>query len=338
LTIRKNETNVEILIPSTISVAVGHEISLTYYNIVKCTNIEEYQVVVSPTNAQIQNLSDRLRIVPTTTGNETVSIKLYKNDVLIVSKSFTLKKVADSAPAIKAIFIGDSMTNAGYYLAELVNMLGSNLTLYGTRTSIVEDADGDLRTVNHEGRPGWATWNYTGDASVGGVANPFYNNGFDFSYYITNNPSYSDVTDVFILLGTNDGFGTNFAPNYKAICDSIKAYNSNIRIHCMLPIPPIKSGFAFGVRNYMDYLTFKGYLFNSAKKIVTAYDGENGYYVVPVMANLDCYYDFPQMEVAVNSRNPQLVPVGNNNVHPSKYGYYRFSDVIYADIVANCGS
>lgn len=335
---KKTQANVEILLPSTISVAVGHEISLTYYNIVKCTNIEEYQVVVSPTNAQIQNLADRLRIVPMETGNETVSIKLYKNDVLIASKSFTLKKIADSAPSIKAIFIGDSMTNAGYYLAELVNMLGSNLTLYGTRTTIVEDADGDSRTVSHEGRPGWSTSTYVGSASSGGVTNPFYNSGFDFSYYMTNNPSYSDVTDVFILLGTNDGAGSTFAANYKTICDSIKAYNSNIRIHCMLPIPPIKSGYAFGVRNYIDYLTYKAYLFNSAKKIVFAYDGESGYFIVPVMANVDCYYDFPQTEVAVNSRNPQLVPVGNDNVHPSKYGYYRFSDVIYSDIVANCGS
>jgi len=328
--------NVEIQLPSVINAVVGHEISLEYYNVVKCTNIEEFQVLVTPVSANIQNLASRLRIAPTTTGDTTVTIKLYKNNVLIASKAFTLHVVADSAPSIKAIFLGDSMTNQGYFLAELKNMLGSNLTLYGTRSTTAQDADGDNQTVLHEGRAGWSTSNYVNDASYGGITNAFYNSGFDFSYYMTNNPTFNDVTDVFILLGTNDGASAGVEIRYKAICDSIKTYNSNIRVHCMLPIPPIKSGYGFGTRSYESYLTFKDYIYATDSKYLALYDGESGYTIIPINANIDCWWDFPRTEVAANSRNPELVEVGNDNVHPQKYGYYRFADVIYADIIANC--
>lgn len=328
--------NIEIVIPDTINATVGHEISLEYYNIVRCSNINEYTVLASPNTAQIQNLHDRLRIVPTTAGTTAVTISIYKNDILIASKTFNVVIKADTQPTIKALFLGDSMTNQGYFLAELKNMLGSKLTLYGTRSTTAVDADNENITVLHEGRPGWSTSMYVNNASYSGVENPFYNSGFDFSYYMENHAEFNDVTDVFILLGTNDGYGTGFETRYQTICESIKAYRSGIRIHCMLPVPPIRSGYAYGIRNYMNYMIPKNQMLNLDKKILVLYGSTNGYSIIPTHANLNCYYDFPQTEVPANSRNPQLIPVGNDNVHPSKYGYYRFSDVIYADIIANC--
>lgn len=327
---------VEILLPNTINVTVGHEISLEYYNIVNCTNIDNYEVVVSSTSTNIQNLGTRLRIAPTETGTTNETMSLVKDGVVIAKKSFDIVASADVKPQIKAIFLGDSMTNAAIYLAELVNMYGASLTLYGTRTDSAIDSDGNTRSILHEGRASWSTATYINEASFRGVTNPFYNEGFDFSFYITNNPTFSDVTDVFILLGTNDFTGTGIETRYKTITDSIKAYNSNIRIHCMLPPPPVRDGYAWGTRNYINYLTFKNYMFNTAKKIKTLYDGVSGYSIIPVNANLDCKYDFPQTTVAVNSRNPQQITVLNDNVHPSKYGYYRFADAIYGDIIANC--
>lgn len=328
--------NVEILLPARINVAVGHEISLEYYNIIYCSDINEYEVSATPNNASFQNLGSRLRINPASAGDTTITVSVYKNSVLIATKQTVVHAVADSQPSIKAIFLGDSMTAQGFFLAELKRMLGANITLYGTRTSTAEDSTGETQTIANEGRAGWSTSDYVNQASKNGIINPFYNNGFDFAYYMSNNPSFTDVTDVFVLLGTNDGAGTTVMENYNAICDSIKAYNSNIRLHCMLPIPNINSGYAWGTRNYSNWLNFKNIMFNTAKKINTEYDSKTGCYVVPINANLNCYYDFPQTEVAVNNRNPQLIAVGNENVHPSKYGYYRFSDVIYGDIIANC--
>jgi hypothetical protein len=333
----ENYQDVEILLPDVINVTVGKEISLEYYNIIRCSNVEEFQIEISSVSAQIQNLSTRLRIAPTAAGTTNETISIIKNDFVVATKSFQIVAAADTKPAIKAIFIGDSMTNAAIYISELVNMLGADkLTLYGTRSIAAADSEGAVRTIYHEGRAGWSTKNYVTDASVSDVTNAFYNGGFDFSYYMSNNPSFNDVTDVFILLGTNDGNRTDYGANYKAICDSIKEYSSSIRIHCLLPIPPVKDGYAFGSRNNISYMSFKNYMFNNAKTILNMYQDESGYSIVPINANLDCWYDFPQTEVAVNSRNPQQITVLNDNVHPSKYGYYRFADVIYCDIIANC--
>ena len=329
--------NVEVLLPNKINAVVGKEISIEYFNVIKCTNVDELKVSIQVTNSAIQDLGTRLKINPSEAGNTNEQFNVSKNGVSITRKSFKINAVADVKPTIKALFIGDSMTQTGIYLSELVNMLGSDkITLYGTRSNSAIDSEGNARTVYHEGRGGWSASNYNNNASVNEMVNPFYNDGFDFSYYMTNNPTFSDVTDVFVLLGTNDGNSANFESNYSAIISSIKAYNSSIRVHCMLPIPPARDGYAFGTRNYYSYLTFKDYMFNNAKIIKTLYDGQNGYSVVPINVNLDCWYDFPKTEVAVNSRNPQQVTVLNDNVHPSKYGYYRFADVLYADIVANC--
>ena len=326
---------VEILLPEVINVAIGHQISLEYYNIIKCSNVEEFEIVSNQATSVFQNLGDRLKIEPTSAGETTLKLSAYKNNVLITEKTTTINAVADTQPQIKAIFIGDSMVDACIFIAELKHMLGTNLTLYGTRSSTAEDSSGNSQTVLHEGRPGWSSSDYVNSASKNGISNPFYNSGFDFSYYMTNNSTFNDVTDVFVLLGANDGASTTYIANIQSICESIKTYNSNIKIHVMLPIPPIRSGYAWGTRSYTNYMTFKGYMFDKAKQLITAYDSTNGYTIVPINANLNCYYDFPQTEVAVNSRNPQLIPVGNDNVHPSKYGYYRFADVVYSDIVAN---
>lgn len=329
--------NVDLLLPSTINVAVGKEISLEYFNIVKCSNINDYVLTFSSNSAQIQDYGDRLRIAPTEAKTQNETVRLMYNGVEIVKKTFSIKSVADTKPTIKAIFIGDSFTDAAIYLSELVNMLGTDkITLYGTRTSNAKDSDDNTRTIYHEGRAGWSTSDYTTKSSSGGVSNPFYNGGFDFSYYITNNPTFSDVTDVFVELGLNDGAGTNFETRYAAICGSIKAYNSNIRVHCLLPTPPCHDGRGFGSRNNISYNTFKDYMFNLCTKIKTLYDNTAGYFVVPTHANLNCWYDFPQVQTAVNSRNPEQITVLNDNVHPQKYGYYRYADVVYSDIIANC--
>ena len=331
--------NVDIIIPNTVNVAVGKEISLEYFNIVKCSNISDYVVTFTTNNAQIQDYGSRLRIAPTQAATTSETVRVMYNGVEIIKKNFSIKAVTDTKPTIKAIFIGDSFTDGAIYLSELVNMLGTEkITLYGTRTTTAQDSDNNARTIYHEGRSGWSTSDYVNSSSKGGISNPFYNSGFDFSHYITNNPTFSDVTDVFVELGLNDGAGTGFETRYQTICNSIKSYNNNIRIHCLLPTPPCHDGRGFGSRNNISYVTFKDYMFNLCTKIKTLYDNTAGYYIVPTHANLDCWYDFPQTEVAVNSRNPEQITILDDNVHPTKYGYYRYADVVYSDIIANCQS
>ena len=301
----------------------------------KCNNIDSYSIIARVRNSTIQNLQTALKIKTTEANNTSETISLNNNKETLLSKTFTIKSVSDTTkPSIKAIFIGDSFTQVGFYLSELKTLMGDNLTLYGTVTSTAVNSSDVSITTNHEGRGGWSSSNYVNDASRNGVVNPFYNDGFDFSYYMTNNPTFNDVTDVFILLGQND-YGDTFITNMQTICNSIKSYNSNIKIHIMLPTPPIRSGYAWGIRNYSNVISHKNNMFDYAKQLINTFDNVSGYTVIATNLNVDCWYDFPKTEVAVNMRNPELIEVGNDNVHPNKYGYYRLTDMIYADIIAN---
>lgn len=326
----------EFTIPSTIPVVINREIRLEYYNMFKCDNINDYVIVQSVNGSAFQNLQTALKIMTTNAGDTNETIFFKKDNINLLAKTITIKSVNDATkPSIKAIFIGDSFTDAGYYLAELKTLMGENLTLYGTLTSNALNSNDESVSVNDEGRSGWSSSNYVNDESRNGVVNPFYNNGFDFSYYMTNNPAFNDVTDVFILLGPNDGNSSTFITNIQTMCNSIKEYNSNIKIHLMLPIPPIRSGYAWGVRNSINVITFKNYMFEHCKELINTFDGVSGYSVIATNLNIDCWYDFPKTEVQANMRNPELIEVGNDNVHPNRYGYYRLADMIYADIIAN---
>jgi hypothetical protein len=71
-----------------------------------------------------------------------------------------------------------------------------DITLLGTR---------GVAPNLHEGRAGWTAQHYTDLPTFDGIDNPFYNSGFDFSYYIAQQ-GYTGVDVVGIHLGINDLF------------------------------------------------------------------------------------------------------------------------------------
>ena len=56
--------------------------------------------------------------------------------------------------------------------------------------------------------------------------------------------------------------------------------------------------------------------------------------IIPIYLNLDNYNDFPKTTVTRSDRNPETYEVCNDNVHPSKYGFYKFADTFYCSILA----
>ena len=146
-----------------------------------------------------------------------------------------------------AMVIGDSTVNDGTMTAKVVDLYtadGATLTLLGTRGG-----------GTHEGRGGWTAKMYCTVASSDGIENPFYNNGFDFSYYMTNQ-NFSGVQAVVIQLGINDIFAFkdyswaayDSAPvlDYlNQMVTSILAYNPSIKVIINLPITPNSNGTSF---------------------------------------------------------------------------------------------
>ena len=223
--------------------------------------------------------------------------------------------------------IGDSITyNNNQISKNLVNMFSEdvmNIELLGTLGSGL---------YKHEGRPGWSALDYVSGATVEGssMTNAFWNpvsQKFDFSYYMTQQ-SYTNVDYVFINLGTNDtGDPDAYGSAVAEIIESIKAYNSNIKIGVWL-CPP---------RSYLG----NGSLVDSIRpiricqKAIDLFDRQetSKIYLVPVYFNVDPYHDFPYEEVPVSADNSDFTMlVATDKVHPALPGYQKIADVIYCYI------
>ena len=331
--------SVDIMLPNEIYSVIGHEHSIYFWNTIKCSNIHDYTIRVSGANygSGIKNLGDCVRMNPTAAKEQVIIFKVYKNDALLKEKSTTIKMIADNRPsARKVIFLGDSMVENGYEIAELKKMFGEDMTFYGTRQGGQKDSSDTWQTVYHEGRSSWDSGEYLNKASKNNVTNAFYNpstSKFDFSYYMGNNTSFNDVTDVFIQLGNNDAdkmTKEQYVSNIQYIIDDIHKYNSSIKVFVCIPSPIVNDGYAYGTRNYVDIQYSKNHLFDCGKHLM---ENVKNAICVPIYQNLDCYNDFPKTEVPFSARNPDKHTVCNDNVHPSKYGFYKFADTLYCAIL-----
>ena len=137
--------------------------------------------------------------------------------------------------------IGDSTVDHDTMTATLLSHFtekGKTLTLLGT----LGDNSG---TNKNEGRAGWKATDYLTNRQYDGVVNPFYNPStqtFDFSYYMTNQ-GYTAPDFVVLQLGINDLYNNYTAQEttwnaIKTMIDSIRAYNSGIKIILNLPTTP----------------------------------------------------------------------------------------------------
>lgn len=189
----------------------------------------------------------------TTLGTVSLTIEVYENEKLLVSKLVNVRVTANRTTNIKALFIGDSTintNNSAFVTGKVLSELGSNVTLLGSRGTGLN---------KHEGRGGWTAQKYRTGDSYEGVVNPFFNpatNDFDFSYYMTNN-SYTSVDVVVIQLGINDLFSAQtddlalsssqqFTNNIDFIVSKIKSFNPNIKVALNVTIPPNESQDMFG--------------------------------------------------------------------------------------------
>lgn len=173
---------------------------------------------------------------------------VYDSNLSIVEQNVNAQVgriFADNVSNCSALLIGDSTierdsAKIGQTLLDAFAARNKTITLLGTRGS------GDNK---NEGRSGWSAADYCRAAERGGVTNAFYNSsteGFDFSYYMTNQ-GYESVDFVVIQLGINDLYNI---PLYTAkaridtlitdmttIISSIKTYNADQKIILNLPTP-----------------------------------------------------------------------------------------------------
>lgn len=257
---------------------------------------------------------------------------------IIDTLSYNFKCTANnvkSGSSIKVMIIGDSTIGAGFIGAQFEKLCedgGINLTYVGTRSTTAKDSTGANRTVALEGRSGWSTNDYCYNSSYDGISNPFYNNGFDFSYYITQTGA-SAPDWVFIELGINDkeraGDHTT-AENLRTMVDSIHSYDSSIKIGVCLVIPPYLGD---GKSADADYNHI--FRLNQNNSLITEFKSDSNVYIVPTNAALDARYAFPTTITAEGDWITNEVTKPTDQTHPSPSGYYQLADMYYATVVCN---
>lgn len=327
---------ITMFVPPKLYAVVGKTYYLHHHNMTRFTSQNRGSIYGHQgTTYGVQNLGNRFKVTPNGTGSASVYMSLNNNGGIVEEKSLPITSVTDNPNvSLKAVFIGDSLTDMGFYIAQLKYLL-PNLQLVGTRTKTVKDSTDTDQTVLSEGRSSWSAVDYVTLASKNDVANAFWNpstSKFDFSYYMSNN-GYSELTDVFIMLGTNDVYAhglSSYLSAMQEIAASIATYSSSLKVHMILPPPPIDDGYAWGTRNTSNMQTWKNEMFDLWNIVVSNF---GSYDIIPAGLNVDCWYDFPHTTVQVNENNPATIEVGNDNVHPSRYGFYNMADVIYAHII-----
>ena len=233
-------------LPNSVNIKVNSEFRVYFRNVISLKTAQLW--IGSNSNLTTRYYDDYFSIIPTTEGSHNLSWKLYdERSNLLESGVFTVNATTKNASLVtKALVIGDSTVNAGIMTQKAQQLYisdGAKLSLLGTR--------GTSPNL-HEGRGGWTAANYCNKASDGTYDNPFYNNGFDFSYYMANQ-GYTGLQAVVIQLGINDVFlmkdttytGDTVIGYINQMVTSILNYDSTLKVIINLPITPNSNGTSF---------------------------------------------------------------------------------------------
>lgn len=346
----------QLLLPKVIYAAPGQEANIYFDNIV----LEAFpgQYIFDVTCARGDQQNERWTWTPTEkdTGDYALQIEVRNPDDTVAATGSTLIRVtkadAGAGQPIKVLCIGDSLTAASVYTAELAK-LGSGeknpqITLLGTTGPGSDNV--------HEGYGGWRYETFLDkwvekpapDARANLKSSPFLfmENGkptFVFPRYLKEKLNGEMPDYITIMLGTNDVFGAaddtrsdaveSMISYAKTMIAGIRAAAPDAKIAILPPVPPNASQDAFGA-NYHSGQTRWGYLKNQHLAVLrlmqTFGDRENEkIYLVPAYTNLDCAHNFPSALKAVNARNETKIERATNGVHPAPAGYLQIADSIF---------
>lgn len=329
----------EFVVPSKSIAVVGHEYNIYYDCILNGMDFERYTVKPSVSSA----LSDtryyekffRLVPQPNEVGNRYITLSLYdkKNFKFLTDVTFTLTIIPEAElTGKKVMFIGDSLTSAGVFAAEIQYIMSNGgIVSVGTRQTSVT-IGGNSYTVNHEGRGGWSASDYTrsGASWPHDIENPFYDESeqeFSFEYYM-NTTGVSKPDIVCIGLGTNGNIsGLN---DVMLMVQSIQAYDPDIPVLITLLAPPAyQDGYGYH-NNDQNATEIKDRFLQCNSNYITNYENESqNLDIVELCFQFDRDHDYGTALIPASARNPMEMLVQTNNVHPSHYGYLHFADAYY---------
>ena len=358
----------KIVLPSEDTAVVGREWNLYYNSVVIGLNDTNYikvsvKTISNPGGGKLENskankadygtvgryscanLGDCFRVVAKSNdaGLYTITLELKRktDSKTIVSASMDLNVIENpSLPNINLLCIGDSLTDDGWYPAEIqAHLSGGRINCIGTMTDTktfnasIGSQYTDSVVVHNEGRGGWSADDYTTKANVGSVVNAFWFNGkFDFSSYMSTNGFNVDVVSIY--LGTNGNkTSESLLDSLDIIVNSIRQYSQTVKILiCLMHHSAEQEGCGYYAR-VQDAVSLSNSHIKQNEKTTEHYKDMPNVYICPLNFGVDSKNDYPfGDEVRVSERNPIIVRRQQNNVHPLPCGYFKMADSIYNTI------
>lgn len=305
---------ITVAIPTVVRVLTGGEFSIYYANVISRQNAIFWCGSVS--GLTTRRYDDHLSVTANAAGTYPLQWKVYSSGYsLLASGTCTIIAVDSKAVTASALVIGDSTVTQGDYICQKLlscfSAAGGALTLLGTRGTA---------PAKHEGRAGWKASDYCTKAADGTYTNPFYDNGFDFSHYMTTQ-GYTGVGVVVIQLGINDifyagldSFSAAETIGYmNAMVTSILAYDSSIKVIVDLLTPPNGNTSVFTEKYGTSQIDFV-YRLNTirlSKALMEHFAGNASVVVSPNNCVLN-----PTQDI-------------NDGVHPTEGGYAKLGQTIY---------
>ncbi len=304
-------------IPEVAHATVGVPFKIYYNNIL---SLPGFRVVFNvPKELKKSYYDNKLEITAELAGDFIIPWRVYDSEYVLVDSGEMQFMARDAELSnATALVLGDSTVRAGAITENLLDYYeenGKKLTLLGTR-----GAAPNL----HEGRSGWTTSDYCDLASKDSLSNPFYNDGFDFSYYM-NKTGYQKVDYVIIQLGIND-IKSMTLENYSsqatleklyAMVSSIKQFNESIAVIIGATIPPSENVADFnGIYNFSSEFEYRNNIIHFASDLMSTFSGVEGVYVSPVNCVIDTKNEL------------------SDAIHPTDAGYENMSKQYLATI--NC--
>ena len=225
-------------IPENAYAIVNQPFKIYYNNILSLPDLKI--VFDTPDELDRKCFDDHVEITSKIPGDFVITWRVYDNEYVLVDSGEMLFIVRDIAlKNATGLVIGDSTISAGLITQTLLDIYEKNnkkLTLLGTNGTYPNF---------HEGRSGWTSSMYCNKESDGIYKNPFYSNGFDFSYYMAMQ-DYEKVDFVIIQLGINDirtmtlenYSSRKVLSNFEKMISGIRAYDEELPIIIGVTIPP----------------------------------------------------------------------------------------------------
>ncbi len=337
----ENKNLVRLFLPDTVYMSAS---DTTEYNIYydNCICVPNYHNYYFDVDCEVgKSFEQGWKFTPKdgtdTIHNFTLSVYNWDGN-LIESKSTTLK-ISDNDNVSKEdtiLVIGNSLTNANVYPAELYELSSKRLNFIGTC---------DTKTNSPNEGYGGKTFHWF----ISNTSSPFVfkdSSSIDIKTYLDSN-NFNKPNLITIMLGINDFIRRTTIAEFDSIttfCDSMVAnFTSEIpdvKLGLVYIVGPSHSQNAAGT-NYSNKLerwkTKRN--FHLWNELLKGKYGVGGTHynpqvtLIPANLGLDTKHNMKTKIEKYNSRNKQTYHRQSNSVHPAKSGYKQIADFIYGWIV-----